>query len=142
VPSTTAETLARPGLSFGKSTEESTQSAAFVPGAMRNSAPATERPSSPGEPPPTLATEGPPPTVTGEGSHEELDTHDLEDMDDANGAVDQALESTHAGVKEDDIVIADDLAEEVGDEPTDIKTLLDEEEEHTDAGVPPFRSGH
>ncbi len=142
VPSTTAETLARPGLSFGGSTEKSTQSAAFVPGAMRNSAPATERPSSPGEPPPTLATEGPPPTVTAEGSHEELDTHDLEDMDDANGAVDQALESTHAGVKEDDIVIADDLAEEVGDDPTDIKTLLDEEEEHTDAGVPPFRSGH
>ena len=141
-PTTTAEPLARPGISFGGSMEESTQSAAFVPGAMRNSAPATERPSSPGEPPATIASEGPPPTIIGAGSHEVLDAHDLEDMDDANGAVDQALESTHAGAREEDIVIADDLAEDIGDEPTDIKALLEDEEEHTDAGVPPYRPGH
>ncbi len=152
----TAETLARPGISFSSGTDESTQSAAFVPSAMRSGREPieTERPSSldadaPGveDGPPTMATEAP----TGD-SHEELDAAELEDMVETNGssALDHALESTHVGPKdgkEDDIIIADDLAEEVGDEPTDVKTLLDEEEEHTDAGTavppfPPFRPGN
>ena len=76
--------------------------------------------------------------------HEELESADLLDEDPTGvGHVgEDALESTHVGTKDDDddIVIADDLAEEIGEEPTDVKNLLaDDDEEHTDAGttVPP-----
>jgi hypothetical protein len=94
---------------------------------------------------------------TGESAvaHEELGSGEL--MDDEHTGVgmpiEQALESTlargkHAGEhqptspEEDEIVIADDLAEDVDDDKSQ-PTLADEEEEHTDAGatVPPFRSG-
>ncbi|HSO33581.1 MAG TPA: hypothetical protein VLT33_13705, partial [Labilithrix sp.] len=139
----TGETLARPGVAFPTNKEESTQSATFVPQTLHDSARggreplATERPAGSGEAPATAGSNG---QAAASDHHEELESGELEDMEDANGA----LESTHAAAKEDEIVIADDLAEEVGDEPTDIKTLHDDEEEHTDAGstVPPYRTGH
>jgi hypothetical protein len=87
---------------------------------------------------------------TGESAvaHEELGSGELID-DEHTGVgmpIEQALESTLARGKhhteEDEIVIADDLAEDVDDDKSQ-PTLADDEEEHTDAGatVPPFRSG-
>ena len=75
---------------------------------------------------------------------EELESGELVDMVDASGASAlDALESTHAGSKDDDIVIADDLAEEVGDDHLEVKGSIThvDDDEHTDAGLPPFRSG-
>jgi hypothetical protein len=114
-----------------------------------------------GNPPPATEAGGPvtaeDPAQTGESPipHEEIGSGELIDADDATGAagLDQVLESTHAGRKggetqadEDEIVIADDLAEEVDDEAlakAEHGVGPDEDEEHTDAGatVPPFRSG-
>jgi cellulose synthase operon protein C len=79
---------------------------------------------------------------TGESpvAHEELESDDLLDVDDPTGIgtnMDRALESTLARAKDDDeIVIADDLAVELVD---DAHAKPDDEEEHTDAGAPPFR---
>jgi tetratricopeptide (TPR) repeat protein len=60
-----------------------------------------------------------------------VESGQLLDMEDgtAVGTLNETLESTHAGFAEDDIVIADDLAEAA-----EIKALLDDDEEHTEAG--------
>lgn len=95
---------------------------------------------------------------TGElaAAHEELGSGELVDAVDADEhtgvgmSTDQALESTlarskHAGehAEDDEIVIADDLAEDIEDDKSQ-PSLEDDDEEHTDAGatVPPFRTGH
>ena len=93
------------------------------------------------------------PTGESAAAHEEeLGSGELVDADEHTGAglaIEQALESTlAAGARtgkhgdEDEIVIADDLAEDIEDDKSN-PTLTDDEEEHTDAGatVPPFRSG-
>jgi len=145
----TGETLARPGISFPTSTGEATQSASFAPHTIRNSATVSVgmRASPRSGAPSSVATAGPP-AVAGD-RREELRAGDVEHPEGANGrvTVDEALESTHAGAKDDEIIIADDLAEEVSDEPADLKALLADEEERTDAGAPgtaspPFRQGH
>ena len=116
-------------------------------------------------PPATMEGE---PTTSPEGEHgineaptgesaiaDELGSGELVEVDDGTGAgiaIDQLLESTLARSKrsgelaprateDDEIVIADDLAEDVDDEKAD--SAPDEDEEHTDAGaaVPPFRPG-
>lgn len=136
--------------------EAATQSAALVPQTLRDSARpgreplATERPLTdsgfgdgsfhpPGTiPGPTTMPDG----QTGESPVAELESDDLLDVEEHTGVgtnMDHALESTLARAKGDDdeIVIADDLAEEVDDEHA---KGHDDEEEHTDAGAPPFRS--
>ena len=133
-------------------TEESTQSAGVVPQTLRDSF-RVGRESSTSDsvsfhpPPVTVPSAGYGAAATSESAvpHEEIESGELVDMEDATGAtmLDEALESTHAGAKDDDIIIADDLAEEVED--ADGKGFHDvDDEEHTDAGgpVPPFRSGH
>jgi hypothetical protein len=101
-------------------------------------------------PPATMASDDVSP-ATGESpvTHEELESADLMDAEDPTGVstLDHALESTQASHKdEDEIVIADDLAEEVDEAhapPARARHDHDhEEEEHTDASatVPPFRS--
>ena len=80
------------------------------------------------------------------GSGELLDADAPDEHTGAGLAIEQALESTLARGKngdEDEIVIADDLAEDIEDDKSN-PTLTDEEEEHTDAGstVPPYRSGN
>ena len=142
------ETLVRESVvpstvSFPAGIEESTLSAQVVPQTIRDSFRtardplATERPLSAdprGAVDDALAGEAP---IT----HEELGSGELVDMEDPTGVgVEQALESTHAGAKDDDIVIADDLAEEIHDDAHDGKTHHDDDEEHTDAGAPPFRT--
>ncbi|MDB5220467.1 MAG: Adventurous gliding motility protein, partial [Myxococcaceae bacterium] len=119
---------------------------------------------------PPVTTEGGP-TTNPEGEHgineaptgesaiadEELGSGELLEADDATGAgiaIDQLLESTLARSKrtgdlaqagqpteDDEIVIADDLAEDIDDDKGD--AAGDDDEEHTDAGatVPPFRPG-
>ena len=141
-----AETLARPGISFSTSTGDATQSGSFVPHTIRNSATApVGMGASPRSGAASSGASGGPPTVAGD-RREELRAGDVGHPEGTNGSVtvDEALESTHAGAKDEEIIIADDLAEEVSDEPADLKTLLAEEEEHTDAGAagPPFRQGH
>jgi tetratricopeptide (TPR) repeat protein len=93
------------------------------------------------------------PTGESEIADLELGSGELVDADDGTGAgvaIDQLLESTLARSKrdvpphateDDEIVIADDLAEDVDDDKAD--SAPDEDEEHTDAGatVPPFRPG-
>jgi tetratricopeptide (TPR) repeat protein len=93
---------------------------------------------------------------TGESAiADELGSGELVEAEDGTGAgiaIDQLLESTLARSKrsgelaphateDDEIVIADDLAEDIDDDKADSAT--DEDEEHTDAGatVPPFRPG-
>ena len=93
---------------------------------------------------------------TGESAvaHEELGSGELLDADEHTGVgmpSDHALESTLARSKhggehrpeDDEIVIADDLAEDIEDDKSQ-PSLVDDEEEHTDAGatVPPFRPGN
>lgn len=93
---------------------------------------------------------------TGESpiADEELESDDLLDVEEQTGVgtpIDGALESTLArgkddgapGAEDDDIVIADDLAEEVDDDAKSPHELGgDDEDEHTDAGAPPFRGGN
>lgn len=151
----------RPPVTFSASVEESTQSAQIVPQTMRDSFRpgrdplATDRPLTGGDsgavdsfhPPPATApgpATSPDAGEAGESAiaHEELESDDLLDVEDQTGVgtnMDKALESTHARGKgeDDEIVIADDLAEEV-DEDAHAKSH-DDDDEHTDAGAPPFR---
>lgn len=157
----------RPPVSFTTGTDEQTQSAQVSPHTVRDSIRsreplATERPDIAGDnasfhpPPVTLPdqdsvddprhdAEIDPSTGESPITHEEeLESGELMDAEDPTGAgmnMDQALESTAAGKKpdEDEIVIADDLAEE--DDDSHPKLGLDDEE-HTETGatVPPFRS--
>jgi hypothetical protein len=100
----------------------------------------------PGEHPPTLDPDAL--QATGEsGIPQELGSGELVDADDPTGAgtdMDRALESTHAGgaktTEDEDIVIADDLAED--DESKPRLPAADDAEEHTDVGqtVPPYRT--
>ena len=141
---------ARPGVSFA-TTEEATQSAQVVPQTIRESFRtqrdplATERPLSVAVP----SEEGASAATTDRGespiTHEELGSGELVDIEDPTGAgmLDQALESTHAGTKDEDIVIADDLAEEIHENGDGKGHHADEDDEHTDAGggpIPPHRS--
>jgi tetratricopeptide (TPR) repeat protein len=93
------------------------------------------------------------PTGESAAAHEELGSGELVDAEDHTGVdmhVDQALESTLARGKrpgehqgdEEDIVIADDLAEDVDDDKS--QPSLDDDDEHTDAGapIPPVRTGN
>ena len=158
----------RPVIGFPSGSDEATKSAPVVPRTGRDSMPTAQGP---------MATEGshassgegsgslPPPltveerhvdaegsgvmAVTGESpiTHQDRRPSETVDVEGAAG-VDEALESTHAGAKSDEIVIADDLAEDVADDPHDPhdphaphggRTHL-HDEDHTDAGAPPFRS--
>ena len=91
---------------------------------------------------------------TGESAvaQEELGSGELVDAEEHTGVgmqIEHALESTLARGKrpgehhaeDDEIVIADDLAEDIEDDKS--QPSLDDDEEHTDAGapVPPFRPG-
>ncbi len=128
----------------------------------------TERPVRPTDPAAQSDTFHPPPVTvpgeavatldpsalqaTGESSvHDDLGSGELVDVEDTGAGTDmsRALEATHAGahaskghhLDEDEIVIADDLAEDA-DESKPKLPHDDEEEDHTDVGqpVPPFRT--
>jgi tetratricopeptide (TPR) repeat protein len=160
----------RPPVTF-TGIDETTQSAHAVPHTIRDSVRAsrepnaTDRPLDAGDgdsmqaPPITVGPDTADPAQTGESpithDEEELGSGELIEADDPTGTgikVDQELEATNARSKRDDthadddeIVIADDLAEEVEDD-AHAKAEHDhpnDDEEHTDAGatVPPFRSG-
>jgi tetratricopeptide (TPR) repeat protein len=161
VPSTLGGS--RPPVTFNMATDEATQSAQSVPHTLRDSirdASATERPLIATEvgtdsfhPPPVTVPGGPDtsedPAATGESpTHEEMGSDDLVDLDEATGAsiaIDQLLGAKHGTIPpgdEDEIVIADDLAE-LDEEAVKVAHDHDVEEENTDAGgnLPPFRSG-
>jgi hypothetical protein len=159
----------RPPMTFNVGTDEATHSAQAMPHTIRDSVRArdalgTDRPLSGDDSFHSPATEGVPvtaedPAATGESPvthEEEIGSGELVDVDDPTGAGMQIdpLESTHAAAKrdtthagDDEIVIADDLAEEVEDEAmtkgAEHAHPTDDDEEHTDAGstVPPFRGG-
>jgi len=169
-----AERGPRPPVTFNTASDEATQSAQVVPQTIRESLRssrdpnATERPVVAGEsggdsfhPPPvtvpSASDSSEDPAATGESpiTHEEMGSGDLVDVDDPTGTgieLSHVLDSTqtnakHAGAgshDEDEIVIADDLAEEVDEELTRGPHEADAEEEHTDVGggpLPPFRNG-
>ena len=163
----------RPPVTFNTASDETTQSAQGIPHTLRDSmrasgdSGATERPNLAGElgdsfhPPPVTVPGGPEttadPGATGESpiTHEEMGSGDIVDYDEPTGTgieLGDILESTNASAKtasvppkdEDEIVIADDLAEDIAEDA--IKPLHDREvnEETTDtagAPLPPFRSG-
>ena len=160
VPSTldapSAEYNTRPPVTFS-STDDSTQSGQVVPHTIRDRSPSTT------DPPPVTVVGAPDtrddPASTGESpiTHEEMGSGDLVDFDEPTGTgieIDQVLESTHTGTTstapgaDDEIVIADDLAEEDDEDALKddrLKAPLEHEaeDELTDAGgtLPPFRSG-
>jgi hypothetical protein len=145
-------------VAFNASTDETTESGQIIPHTlkeMRNppktelSAGATERPIRSTDPnigivgggggggaeggAPMTVPLGAPETIDGSalGTPQDLESGDLMDVEDPTGAdMKVDLEATHAG-REDEVVIADDLAE-------------DDEEEHTDTGatVPPYRTNN
>lgn len=154
----------RPAGAASGSGDESAQSAQVVTQAIRDSKRAgrdplaTERPltatdlSDSFHPPPVTVPGSAPPagdeaaTATGESAAaQDVESGELVDVEDpTNAGTNVDLESTHARGKGDDdeIVIADDLAEEVDDEAKD--DHRGDDDEHTDAGgtVPPLRSGN
>jgi hypothetical protein len=142
--------LAHTGETLARDEVPSTLDAPVMPHTIRES---FRTPSGATDPPPaTLAATGESPIT-----HEEMESGDLVDFDEPTGTgieIDQVLESTHTGTQstapgaDDEIVIADDLAEDLDDDALkddQVKAALEHEaeEEHTDAGgtLPPFRSG-
>ena len=139
---------------FGTSVDEVTESGQILPHTLKEmrDAPktqvsgATDRPMQATDPniigaesesirasSPVTAPNGSEPEGVSTATSEDLESGDLMDVEDPTGAdMKLDLESTHAG--NDDIVIADDLAEDASDD-TD---------EHTETGatVPPFRSNN
>ena len=155
----------RPELTFGATVEEATQSAQIIPHTIRDSMRSatdpsvTERPVVTGEidtfhPPPVTLPGGPvtseDPAATGESpiTHEEMGSGDLVDFDESTGTgieIAHVLEATHPSHKneDDEIVIADDLAE-MDDDDAKAPHERTVDDEHTDVGggtLPPFRSG-
>ncbi len=124
-----------PDLAFNSNSDEVTESGQIVPHTlkeMRKGEPlATERPVRATDPNlgdvPMTSPGGPATLEGGAPTPHDLESGDLMDVEDPTGAdMKVDLEATHAG-REDEVVIADDLAED--------------DEEHTDTGatVPPFR---
>jgi tetratricopeptide (TPR) repeat protein len=125
-----------PGVSFG-GTAEATQSTQLGPQTLPAT---TERP--PGGSGTVESYQPPPLTVRGSVDDEpaipqDLESGDLIDLDENTGADMKApvIESTQAG--EDDIVIADDLAEIVELDSNKKLPVGDDDDEHTDAGPLP-----
>jgi hypothetical protein len=131
---------------FTSDPNDVTSSGQVVPTTLRDSMRSSGGSGATDQPPPMTVPGGPNVDTEDGGTplaHEEIGSGELIDIEDTGANM--RLETTHAsaGGHEDEIVIADDLAEEIGEHGAPKQTQVDpnEEEEHTDAGVsvPPFR---
>ncbi|OJY26965.1 MAG: hypothetical protein BGO98_44425 [Myxococcales bacterium 68-20] len=118
----------RPDLSFAAKSDEVTESVQMVPHTLREMLVDTPKTEASEQPPQTTE----PSTADNESSSASPETvdDDVMDVEDPTGAGMQVdLEMTHASADDDEIVIADDLAEDA----------IEEVEEHTETGatVPP-----